>query len=76
MRDKLAVPTLQFFEDPLSHIEPVKAMNWMHELLGLYKAAIHDEDYKASFDMVCDVVTRFATYLNHHKFVTMKQTEL
>lgn len=76
MREKLANPDLQFFEDPLSYIEPIKAMNWMHELLGLYKAGIQDQDIKESFDMICQIFGRFAAYLNHHKFVTMKQTEL
>ena len=76
MITKLSDPSLQFFEDPLSHIEPVKAMNWMHELLGLYKDNMEDKDYKSSFDMVCEIVRRFAVYINHQKFVTMKQTEL
>lgn len=60
----------------MAFIEPIKAMNWMHELLPLYKSALSPEFIRDSFDMVCTIMTRFSEYINHHKFVTMKQTEL
>ena len=76
MNATLASPECQFFEDPLAHIEPIKAMNWMYELFCLYREAITEDDLNESFGMVCSIATRFADYIGIQKFVTMKQTEL
>lgn len=76
MQARLLPSKLQLFDDPLAFIEPIKAMNWMHELMGLYKGALGDESVHQSLEMVCAIMSRFSEYICHHKFVTMKQTEL
>jgi hypothetical protein len=76
MRLKLLPTKLQLFEDPMTYIDAIKAMNWMHELLILYKGVLSEESLKDSFEMVCTIICRFAEYINKQKFVTMKQTEL
>ena len=76
MREQLLPSKLQLFDDPMAFIEPIKAMNWMHELLALYKGVISEESLRDSFEMVCTIIARFTEYIGQHKFVTMKQTEL
>lgn len=76
MRARLLPGKCQLFEDPMEFIESIKAMNWMHELLILYKGVLSDQSLRDSFEMVCTIISRFSEYISKHKFVTMKQTEL
>lgn len=76
MRTRLVLPTLQLFDDPMDYIESLKAMNWMHELLPLYRGVLSEESLRESFGMVCTIIYRFTDFITKHKFVTMKQTEL
>lgn len=76
MRSRLLPSKVQLFDDPMAFIEPIKAMNWMHELFVLYKSSIGQSLINDSFEMVCTIMDLFSEYINTHKFVTMKQTEL
>lgn len=67
---------VQIFDDPLPVEEPFKALTWIHELLDVYRNSLGADLLRSSFQLVARVISKFAAYIHHHKFVTMKQSEV
>lgn len=67
---------VQIFDDPIQYEEPFKALNWIHELLYLYNTSIDFDSMRQSFELIVTVIMRFCEYINTHKFITMKQSDL
>lgn len=74
MMDEIITKDKQIFDEPLTYVEPVKAMAWIHELLSMYNA--QEGDLQLYFRFICALTNKFTQYIQQHKFVTMKQSEV
>ena len=55
--------SVQIFDDPLLFVDKFKAINWMHELLEMYRDIVGATNLQSSFELVAVVSRMYAETL-------------